>query len=76
MRVICKACGAVMFWSARRGERLDQWRHWNLEASARPVNGPRCDGRLTPWREALVCPNGETVFHSSNSAICINEELK
>lgn len=41
-RAICKKCGGVMFWSARRGIRLADYKHRDLQKRT-PTD---CDGEL------------------------------
>ena len=60
-RAICKKCGMVMFWSARRGIRLADYRHRDLQKRI----STDCDGELVTYGEKLL-QEGTTVFKKGN----------
>jgi len=62
-RAICKKCGGVMFWSARRGIRLADYRHRDLLKRTKTD----CDGELAAYKEStMLQTDGTTVFKKGN----------
>jgi len=58
-RAICKKCGVVVFWSARRGIRLADYKHRDLRGRTET----ECDGELAAYKEStMLQEDGTTGF--------------